>query len=230
MEFITLNTIITDLLNTIRGSKISQSETISRRQIEAWIHQYRALLIKRDVDAGKMPNPDYIQTIPSIRLEAVNKTADSNSLTSESFVLRTALDIPNTIDFNHKPGFTYIGTSDGNEIQLIPEGRGVWQQYKRFTPKEILAFLRDHRLYINPVTPISEITIRGIFEIPTDVSNFINSNSTVVTSTLDDRYPIPASMVGALKELILSKELGVIAKTPSDNKNDGANDVEVNAQ
>ena len=80
MNFITLNTIITDLLLVIRGSKISDSETISKRQLEEWIHQYRSLLIKQDIDKGKMPNPDYIQEIDHLKLESIDTSPFSTFL------------------------------------------------------------------------------------------------------------------------------------------------------
>ena len=47
IQFVTLDNIITDLLKIARGSKVSQSETISRRQLEEWVNEYRALLIKQ---------------------------------------------------------------------------------------------------------------------------------------------------------------------------------------
>jgi len=229
IQFISLNTIITDLLNIIRGAKVSQSETISRRQIEDWVNQYRAVLIKQDIDKGKMPNPDYIQELPSLLLEVVDKTQESD-LQSLSYYLRTVLELPNTIDLNFKPGFTYVGTTDGTEIQFVPEGRSYWQQFKRFTFKTPLAFLRNKRIYINTVTPIKYITVRGIFEIPMEASNFINTSSEVVYSTMDDRYPIPANMVPVLKDMILQKELGIVAQAPSDNKNDSVNEVSPNVE
>jgi hypothetical protein len=37
-------------------------------------------------------------------------------------------------------------------------------------------------------------------------------------------------MVPVLKEMILSKELGIMSQAPSDNKNDGSNDVSLNAE
>lgn len=230
IQFISLNTIVTDLLNTVRGAKISQSETISRRQIEDWVNQYRALLIKQDMDKGKMPNPDYIQEIPSLRLEVVDRTVESE-LESDTHFMRTVLELPNTVDFNFKPGFTYIGTLDGREIQLVPEGRTYWQQFKRFTNKTQLAFLRNKRLYVNTVSPLAHITVRGIFEIPMEVSRFINpALTTQGYDTINDRYPIPINMVPTLKEMILQKELGIIASAPSDNRNDGANTMTSNAE
>lgn len=228
IQYITLNTITTDLLNIIRGSKISQSETISRRQIEDWIHQYRALLIKQDLDKGKSPNPDYIQELPSLRLEVVDRTAES-LLISGNYIMRTALELPNTIDLNFKSGFTYIGTLEGLEIQLVPEGRNYWQQFKRFTNKATLAFLRNKRIYISNVSPLAYITIRGVFEQPMEAANFVNTDSTAdSTATLDTRYPIPVNMVPILKEMILQKELGIEAQAPSDNKNDGVNNMSPN--
>lgn len=229
IQFISLSTIVTDMLNIIRGAKVSQSETISRRQIEDWINQYRAILIKRDLDKGKMPNPDYIQELPSLLLEVVDRSKESD-LQSLSYCLRTVLELPNTIDLNFKPGFTYVGTINGMEIQLVSEGRSYWQQFKRFTFKTPMAFLRNKRIYINTVTPIKYITVRGVFEIPIEVSNFINTSSDTVHSTLDDRYPIPAGMVPVLKEMILQKELGIIAQAPSDNKNDSVNEMSPNVE
>jgi len=229
ITFITLDNIITDLLNIIRGSKVTQSETITRRQVEEWINQYRALLIKQDMDKGKMPNPDYIQEIPGLLLEVVDQSKEVD-LKSETFFLRTKLAVPKTLDLNFKPGFTYLGTIDGNEIQLVPEGRTKWQKYKRFTANNPLAFLRNKHLYITYPTPLESITVRGIFEVPTEVGNYINPNSEVVTLEYRDAYPIPANMVPVLKEMILSKELGILSQAPSDNKNDSSNEVSVNAE
>lgn len=229
ITFITLDNIITDLLNVIRGAKVTQSETISRRQVEEWVNIYRALLIKQDLDKGKMPNPDYIQEIPGIILDVVDKTEGMN-LPSSTYYLKTRQAIPKTIDLNFKSGLTYVGTADGREIQLVPESRARWQEYKRFTGKDKVAFLRNKHLYINSVSPMSSVTVRGIFEVPTEAGNFINSNADTITMGYSDPYPMPANMVPVLKELILSKELGIIAQSPSDNKNDGTNKLSLNAE
>ena len=74
IQFTSLQTIVMDLLNIVRNSNISRSELISPRQIEMWVHQYRALLIKQDLDKGRMVNPDYIQEIPGLQLEVVDRT------------------------------------------------------------------------------------------------------------------------------------------------------------
>lgn len=229
IEFISLNTIITDLLEIIRQAKISRSEPISKRQLEAWVHQYRALLIKRDLDKGKMPNPDYIQEIPALELEVVD-SADGSNIDTYTYVLKSKLALPNTLDLNNKSGFMYIGTIDGKELQFIPEGRSKWQQYKRYTAKDSLVFLRNNYLYLLSVTPLKYLTVRGVFEVPTEVGNFVNPNMPTREAGIDDPYPIPINMIPTLKELILKTELNIEMQAPSDKTNDSQHTVSSNVE
>lgn len=223
MIFSTLRTITTDLLNIIRASNVSASEPISRRQLEDWVHQYRAILIKRDLDKGKKPNTDYIQEIGNLQLEKVDLTGDdvtSLGLESGSFVYRTVLEIPNTIDLNFTSGFTYIGTSAGDELQLVPEGRSRWQQYKKYTDSDKLVFLRNKKLYVVNSEALEFLTTRGIYENPAEVGRFINPITNQPYFNLDSKYPIPVNLIPALKEMMLQKELKIEAAAPTDKTND----------
>lgn len=229
INFVTLNAIVTDLLEIVRQAKISRTEPISKRQLEAWVHQYRALLIKRDLDKGKMPNPDYIQEIPALELEVVDTASDS-TIETYTYVLKSKLAVPNTIDLNNKSGFMYVGTIDGREIQFIPEGRSQWQQYKKYTQKENLVFLRNKYLYLLSVTPLKYLTVRGVFEVPTEVSNYVNVNMPTRSAGINDSYPIPINMLPTLKEMILKTELGIEYQAPSDKSNDTQHGVSPNVE
>ncbi len=226
MEFITLRTITNDLLNIIRAANISSSETISIRQIEDWVHQYRALLLKRDLDKGKKPNPDYIQEINHLRLEEIELVGDNivnDRDKSGTYTQRTVLEIPKTIDLNFTSGFTYVGTPVGEEIQLVPEGRTIWQQYKKYTSKDKVAFLRSGHMYVVNDFPLEYITVRGIFEVPSEVGRFVNPITDQPYFNLDSKYPIPANMVPDLKTMILQKELKIEAVAPTDVTNNDIN-------
>lgn len=227
LEFVTLNTITSDLLNIIRGGTLTQSEPISKRQIEAWVHQYRAVLIKQDLDKGKLPNPDYIQTIQALELEEVDEV-EGSTLTTDYKTFRTTIALPNTIDLNHKPGFTYVGTITGQEIQFVPETRARWQQYKKYTDSDRVAYLRDGKIYVANDTELRYITVRGIFEVPPEVSHLSNTNEVITDVTEDSPYPIPINMLPTLKQMILKMELGLEMKAYSDTDNDSASDVEPN--
>ncbi len=222
MVFNTINTIVTDLLNVIRASNVSASETISKRQLEEWVHEYRSRLLKQDLDKGKYPNPDYIQQIDNIELEQVNEAGDEilTGTPSDWLVLRTTLEIPKTVDLNFSTGLMYVGTPEGYEIQYIPECRNKWQRWKKYTFQDRLCYLKNGYLYISSPVAIKYITVRGIFEIPTEVSRFINPVTSQPYSNINSKYPIPNNMLPALKEMILSKELQIHASTTTDTTND----------
>jgi hypothetical protein len=229
IQFITLGTIVMDLLNIVRSSNISRSELISPRQIEMWVHQYRAILIKQDLDKGKMPNPDYIQELPALELEVVDRSKGAD-LASGNYLLRTKLVVPKTIDLNFKSGFMYVGTIDDHEIQFIPESRARWQQYKKYTYKDNVAYLKNGYIYLIYHSPIEFITVRGIFEVPTEVGNFTNAHADFTYANWNTPYPISEHMIPVLKSMILQKELGIMVQSMSDTSNDAINTQESNVE
>jgi len=223
MEFQSLPLIVRDLIRIIRGSIETQSETISDRQIEYWVHQYRALLLKQDIDKSKVPNPDYIQEIKGLHLTQIDIT-EISGIPIGKYILKSDLQLPKTIDCNFKSGFTYIGTAAGREIQYIPQSRANWQQYKTYTNNEPTVYLKNRYLYVINGDILEYIDVRGIFEIPTEVSQFVNPiTGTPIYDVNTDKYPIPTSILPILKEMILKKELGIMTNSVSDVSNDSAN-------
>lgn len=205
IKFTTLNNIITDLLSIIRGSEVVRTEPISETQIESWIHQYRALLIKRDLDKKRMINPDYVQTINSIAMN----TSGSEYVTST--------EIPNTIFRSNEDGFTWIGDTNGNEYQYGTEQRSKWQQYRQYTGNNPYVYLLNYNLYSNKG---DNLRVKGIFENPMEVIRLNNP-----TADIDSVYPIPVDMVPTLKQMILKDELSIEAEAPSDNTNDSTHNI-----
>lgn len=227
ITFVTLNTITTDLLNIIRGAQLTQSEPISKRQVEAWVHEYRAKLIKQDLDKGKIPNPDYIQVLQALELEEVDE-AEGTTVDTDYQTFRTKLQIPNVLDLNFKSGFFYIGTVTGQEIQFSSEAKSRWQSYKKYTANDPIAYLKDGYIYITNDRNLRYITVRGIFEVPPMVSHLNNPNETITDVTENSPYPIPINMIPTLKQMILKSELGIEAQAYSDLTNDSASKVEPN--
>jgi hypothetical protein len=185
------------------------------------VHQYRGILLKQDLDKGKKPNPDYIQTIQALELEEVDE-AEGTTVSTDSRTFRTKLQLPKTIDLNFKSGFMYIGTITGQEIQFVPEARARYQSYKKYTGGDRIAYLKDGHLYVHNDKELRYLTVRGVFEIPPEVSHLNNPNESITDVTLESPYPIPINMIPVLKEMILSKELGIMYRTYSDITNDSA--------
>ena len=229
IQFVTLSTITTDLLNIIRGAQLTQSEPISRRQIEAWIHQYRAKLLKQDLDKGKLVNSDYIQTLQALELEEVDE-AQGTTETTDYKTFRSKLQLPNTLDLNFKAGFTYIGTITGQEIQFGSEAKARWQEWKKYTANDRIAYLKDGYLYVTNDKDIRYITVRGVFEIPSEVSHLDNPRESVTDITENSPYPIPINIIPTLKQMIIKGELRIEAMAPSDVTNDSASKLDPNVE
>lgn len=211
----TLDSLIDDILEEARNGNISESESITRIQIEQWIHQYRALLIKQDLDKGRYTNPNYIQYYDALAYDL-----DTSPNNKTYYVLS----LPKTIDLHFKSGLVSIyNIAKNQEIQLCPKSRIVHQAYKKYSKKETLCYLENDKLIV--VSTFSygndmQLSIGGIFEDPSLVPGFSSSNV----------YPIPANMIPTLKQLIFEKEFKVTLSFPTDDKNNSNNELRTTPQ
>lgn len=210
----TLDTIIDDILLELRNSNISESEQINRLQIEQWVIQYRAMLIKQDIDRGRDVNPSYVQEIDNINLNIVDYASGELGEASDK-ILVTEIEIPKTIDFHFKSGITSIMDQFGNEVQLMSEKRSNMQKYRKYTFYAYSAFIKKNRIYINGPGDIRSINIRGIFEDPSTVPGFDRDN---------DVFPIPFNMMPAIKSLIFEREIKI--QLPTDTTNNSSDDTQ----
>lgn len=78
-------------------------------------------------------------------------------------------------------------------------------------------------MYVVNSDALEFITVRGIFEIPSEVGRFVNPITDQPYFNLDSKYPIPANLIPALKDIILQKELRIEASAPTDVRNDDMN-------
>lgn len=204
MKLNTLNTIVDDILLELRNSTIGESEHISRIQIESWVHNYRAYLIRQEIEKGYDINDMYITTIPMVHLD---KTEDVPG----HFTYVSELELPKLIQFHKKPGVVYVKDMFGNIIQRGDETKSKLQKYRKYTCKDYIWWLKDNRILIDGDSDQLEyITIGIIAENPADVAECFDP---------DAPYPAPAHMIPTIKDLIFSKELRIMPQMPSDDTN-----------
>lgn len=213
MKLNTLNQIIDDILLELRNSSVAESEHISRIQIEMWIHQYRAMLIKQDIDKGRDINPLYIQTIPCVQLDRIECTPGHYEYVSD-------IELPKLIDFHFRTGLIYVKDMFGNLIQLGNETKMKLQKYRKYTCGHYIAYIKNNRLYVEASgndNLLEWVEIGIIAENPADLDPCFDP---------DDSYPAPAHMIPTIKELIFSKELNVMRQMPSDETNNARDDMQ----
>ena len=211
MKLNTLNTIIDDILLELRNSSIAESEHISRIQIEQWIHNYRAMLIKQDIDKGRDINPMYVQTLPCIHLDRVECTPGHIEYVSN-------IELPKLIDFHFRTGLVSVKDMFGNLIQLGSETKNKYQKYRKYTCKDYIAYLKNNRVYIEGGNNLLEwIELDIVAENPADLIECFDP---------DGPYPVPAHMIPTIKDLIFSKELNIMPKMPTDETNNSRDDMQ----
>lgn len=210
MTFNSLNTIIDDIILTLRDSTISESENISRIQIEQWIHQYRAMLLKQDLDKGREINPSYVQTIGPIHISKVGCIPNKYEYISDT-------KLPNFLDLHFETGLLTVKDMYGNLIQIGTETKARYQVSRKYTCKDYIAYQKNDRLYMLGPEHLEYVEIDGILEDPTAIDGCFDYDNTP--------YPIPANIIPNLKSLIFSKELNIMLTVPTDTTNNSTNDL-----
>ena len=142
VTFNSLNSIIQDILLIYRDNEISESENISRIQVEQWIHQYRAYLIKQDLDKGREVNPSYVQTIGPLHISKVSKCTNEYDYISDE-------ELPKFIDLHFGSGLLAVKDLNGNLIQVGTETKAKYQTSRKYTCSDYIAYIKNNHLYFD---------------------------------------------------------------------------------
>jgi hypothetical protein len=175
------------------------------------INEQRALWLRNEYNKNRSIDPYVIQTLSCQELELVDPIQCCIPVDTGCKVLRTKKKIPNTIEFFFTKGITSIGPADILQPRfiLIDYSRVPYAGNGRTTQNSIYSFLYDGYMYVfskNPnVNLIKFITIRGIFEDPTELSNYINCQTSETCWKPSDIYPINQWMWAYMKQYIIQQ-------------------------
>ena len=203
----TLDEITDNILQIARNNNVAESEHLSRRQIQLWIHYYRAFMIKQWIDKEReLENLDemFIQTIQPIHLNKV-ETAPGKLLYVGN------KELPKLIQFNNRVGVISVKDMYGNLIQIGNQTKSKLQRYRKATCGDYIAWVKGNKIYVEgDSNKLEYISVDVIAEDPT---------SLVDCWSPDMEYPIPASMIPTIIDMILKRELQVMVQMPSDTTN-----------
>ena len=215
VQFNTLNSIIDDLMLSIRNGHVAETENISRLQVEQWVHTYRALLIKQDIDKDGDINPEYVQHIDGLQLQVVQESEFEKG-TAGCFLLETIDRLPKLLDLNHRDSLLSITDMYGNLIQLGSRTKAKYQSSRKYTCNDYIAFIKNNRLRLEGPNMIEYVNIAILADNPLEVPE---------CGSYDKPYPMPTDKIPVLKELIFQKELGIRLQMRSDMSNDSQDDL-----
>ncbi len=206
-----LNNLIDNILQIVRNNTVSESEHLSRIQIEKWIISYRAMLIKQDIDKNRDVNDMYITTIEPIHLNRVENVPGNFQYVGDK-------DLPKLIDFNYRTGLISVRDMFGNIIQIGSKTKQKYQKYRKYTCKDYIAWFKNDKIYVEgDSNKLEWISIDVIAEDPTEAAACYNR---------DDEFPVPAAMIPVITQMILEKELRIMTSMPSDQINNNSDDTQ----
>jgi hypothetical protein len=213
-------------MESVRG-RISDDDNISIDQIKDMVHSTRAMLLKQKFDKNLRVIDDvFTQSLGSIETELVDSSIHPD-IPSGKFMLKTTVDIPESIDRrNYEGTFTRVGPAErlSQKFNLVSYDRAIHSGNGRFNRNEVYAFLLDRRIYMISNSlyhkPIQFIDIIGVFQNPTQVAMFKDENGDSLYSD-DGNYPISRAMRDTMETMIIKGRVAPQSAVASDVINDG---------
>lgn len=220
MNSVSLNQIAYNLLNSLRGGRTTSSEHISLEQIKHVIKYYRALFIRRDGHRNVNRFHMFEQDLKYLDLQTID-SAEDTILTSGNLLKRTTKKVPTPVRLKRNLAFTYIGSVGKQDIPipLIDSIRAPWQQYGKYTSRDVFASYRNGYIYVENDITISKLHVRGVFEDPEQVHTFTRENGFDLYDE-DSPFPISSDMLEGIVKGILQGELTMMLETQTDTTTD----------
>ena len=207
----TLNELIQDVLNTARNNNITESEKLSRHQIELWINAYRAFLVKQKLSRGEILEQIFYQTI-RMHLDKIENDPGH-------FEYQGNIELPTLIGTKLTTAVLKVKDPFGNLIQIGSETKMKLQKYRKYTCKDYIAYIKGNRIYVEgDSNQLEYVDVEVVAEDPTLSKLCYDPNK--------DEYPIAMSMWPTIKELIFTKDFNVMRRMASDTTNNSKDETQ----
>lgn len=217
---ITANHLIADIRGIASSGGNPNEFKVSDEQILYWVEEVRAMLISQKLNKKDDINDSWIQYINCIELEQVEDTFCCLA-SSDCMLLRSIKQIPSTIDTWKDNMIMYVTTVGGESINRSNPVRQRYNKYNKYTSTNRVWFLRDDYIYIINDQVLQYISLAGLFETPSDLSEFVACDGEVCF-TLDSPYPISLNMASEVTDIIIKTKINPFFAFPMDNKNDAS--------
>jgi len=238
----TLNELAFSIIDIMsHGRSVNNTYQTNERLVKFWIKQYRALLIRRDLNQNGIAGfgqrlleyEQEIEAIEFIELNEEERGRFTDMLGHNRPVLRTVLPVPNFIRLRQKPAITYVGPTDRSENYPLADYHAIQYvtRYNKYTNNESRSIYVDNHIYITNPSDIPPYTtrrrdangnqlprapqlymIRGIFEDPNEAWKV----GGVLSGDDTPNYPVPLDFAQRVAQSILNGEARAILGSPND--------------
>jgi len=224
----TLNQLVYDIWEIARP-RISDDDNFDKRQFEFWIKNTRALLLRNELNKNRTIDPNLIQDLGCVELELAD-AADCCEITDGCKILRTKLEIPNTIELHNKTGITRVAPVNKLTVpfNFVDYERAIYSGNGRFNSNQVFAFLLNDRIYLKVNNTdiakyLTHINVRGVFEDPKEAAKFHHCSGDPCY-TGSSEYPVNSWMIETMKQMILQVDLATSLQAVEDSTNNAKAD------
>jgi len=223
----TLNECIYGVLDRIRP-QLSDDESISERQITFDFENMRARFLRNEFNKNRTIDPAFIQDLGCIPLETVDR-AECCEISADCYIVRTAVELPGTIEKWNETSLTRIGPIDKLQrpYSLVPYERAVYSGNGKFNGKAVFAFLRNRRIYLVSQSRLLKhmeyLNVQGVFEEPRVAANFVDCDNKPCY-TDNSPYPINKWLIDHITRQLI-QEYVPLSTAPADTQNDASPNV-----
>jgi hypothetical protein len=175
------------------------------------INEQRSLWLRNEYNKNRSIDPYVIQDLNCIELEQVDPIQCCVPVPTGCKVLRTKKKIPNTIEFFFTKGIVSVGPADimKPRFVLVDYSRVPYVGTGRTNQNAIYAFLYGGYMYVTSKNPqylmMKYITVRGVFEDPSELSDIINCTTGNSCWKPSDPYPMNQWMWAYIKPIVLQQ-------------------------
>lgn len=235
MAATSLNKIVEDIKNIMRGGRVSDDEAIDDRQIKFWVHTTRATLIRQDLNKNRTLSDNLKQSLGCITMSQVDGSLCCG-ITTNCIVYKSSVRLPRPIELNYKDLYTRFAPVQvgAKPFHLVPFDRIPYMGHTPFDAinRYPVVAIKDRYIYLfskEKTMAIERITAEGIWADPTEVASFNNCDDATPCYSDNNPYPISEHMIDALKKMILETNIKLILTTPTDNTGNANFDLESNS-
>jgi hypothetical protein len=213
--------IVSDIRNISSSGSNPVEFKIEDQQIIFWCNEVRSTLISQAIQKKQDLSDVWIQAITCLQLEQVDSSECCN-ITTGCYLLKSVQKIPITIESWMDNTIVKVTKPTGDIIAKSNGFEANYNKFNKYTGKTSNWYLKNGYLYITNEQLLETVNVYGIFENPSDLSNFINCSNNSCFGW-DSEYPCSLKMSEMITDIILKTRIYPYLQLPADNKNDGAN-------
>lgn len=216
----TAREILSDIRNLSTSGANPENFRIEDSQLLFWIDETRSTLIAQSLQKRPDINDTWLQTLSCLDLIQVDKS-ECCEIETGCQILRTELQLPDTVDNNQDNLIIRVEDSIGDIISRSNNFKNKYSNYTRYTTNKPKWFLKNNYIYIINSDFLTNINVTAIFERPSELAAYTSCGGNACYTTTSE-YPCSLKMASVISDIILKTKVYPFIQTPRDITNDNS--------